>query len=78
MTKQSEASRFGPACSICGDSSCEIHYAIRDTILYETYSKWLWRHIVCLLTFGLKRNRAVILPVCDNCANSRMKKNIAS
>lgn len=69
---------LGLACSICGNKSCEIHYAIRDTIIYETYSRWFWRHVVCLLTLGLKRKHAVIIPVCDHCANSLLSHNIAN
>ncbi len=66
------------SCVICSRPIDAIHYAIRDMKPHETYGEWLWRHIVRVLTFGLKsRKYATILPVCDGCTEMRLASNIA-
>ncbi len=55
-----------------------MHYAIRDMKATETYFEWLGRHVLRLFAYGLKsRKHAVILPVCDTCAQGRLAYNIA-
>jgi hypothetical protein len=65
-------------CSICNVEIGDMRYAIRDMKPTETYLKWLWRHIVCLVTFGFKsRKHAIILPACTSCTGQRLAYNIA-
>ncbi len=65
-------------CAICNTKVEAINYAIRDMRPTETYLEWLWRHVVCVATFGLKsRKHAVILPVCQDCTKMRLAYNIA-
>jgi len=65
-------------CVICQCEVLKMHFAIRDMKVHESYIGWLWRHVHCILAFGLtSRKHAVILPVCDGCAKLRLEYNIA-
>lgn len=63
-------------CALCNARIQKMHFAIRDMKPVEGYFEWLVRHILCVLTFGHSRKRAVIIPICDSCAKAHIVYNI--